>query len=106
MLTPYSQSQFVEKIIADASGRQFRVIFLVALVNGEIRGRIVSVQPISQNILSLEGAVSDGSFTLPSWTHNEVIETPYFRAPAPFVSPYFDIETILNSQPTRAPSIS
>ena len=47
MLTPYLKSQFVEKVLTDRYGRQFRCLFLVALVNGEVKGKLVSAQEIS-----------------------------------------------------------
>ena len=104
MLTPYSQSQFIEKILTDANGRQFRVVFMVSLVNGELKGRIISVKPVAANVLALAGAVSDAGFCLPCAKAAREVETPYFVSPAPFISPYFDSELLLTAQPTRAPS--
>lgn len=104
MLTTHSRSQFIEKILTDVNGRQFKALFLVSLVDGEVKGRLISLQPIATKVLALEGAVSDGIICLPSWAATTEIETPYIASVAPFVSPYFDIELILNSQPTRAPS--
>jgi len=105
MLTPYTRSQFVEKIITDLNGREYRAIFFVALVGGEVRGRVVSLQPlVAVRPLELAGAVSDGSLCLPSWTDRAEIETPYIASVAPIVSPYFNIELFLSTQPTRAPS--
>lgn len=104
MLTPYSRSQFVEKTLTDVNGRQFRVVFLVSVVNGELKGRIISAKPVAQNILALAGAVSDAGFCLPCAKASKESETPYFASPAPFVSPYFDAELLLTAQPTRAPS--
>ncbi|MFA6273068.1 MAG: hypothetical protein WC673_01055 [Candidatus Paceibacterota bacterium] len=46
MLTPYLNSQFVEKILTDRYGRQFRCLFLVALVDGEVKGKLVAIQPV------------------------------------------------------------
>jgi hypothetical protein len=104
MLTPQSQSRFIEKILTDANGRQFKALFFVALVNGEVSARLISLQLISPKALAIEGAISQDIFFLPSYSSNDPIETPYVASVAPFVSPYFDIDLILNSQPTRAPS--
>lgn len=104
MLTPYSNTRFIEKTLTDCQGRQFRALFLVSLVNGEVKGRLVSLKLISPKVLAIEGSVSDGSICLPSWTAEASIETPYFVHTAPRKSPYFNIDLILTSQPTRAPS--
>lgn len=104
MLTPYSQSSFVEKVLTDCQGRQFKALFFVALVDGEIRGRLISIQPLPKQVLALPGAVSDGTICLPAWTANEEIATPYFSFTAPCISPYFDTDILLTAQPTRAPS--
>ncbi|HEY4496465.1 MAG TPA: hypothetical protein VJC04_03910 [Candidatus Paceibacterota bacterium] len=50
MLTPYLNSQFVEKVITDRYGRQFRCLFLVALIDGETKGKLISVQKISGTV--------------------------------------------------------
>ena len=104
MLTPYSQTQFVEKILTDANGRQFRALFIVALVNGEFSARLVSLQLISPKCLALEGAIAQDVFFLPSYACDTPVETPYVASVAPFVSPYFDLDIFLSTQPTRAPS--
>ncbi len=104
MLTPYLQSRFIEKIVTDAYGRQFRAIFFVSLVDGEVRGRVVSIQPMAQSALALEGAVSDGALCLPAWASNEEICTPYFAPVTRVASPYFTLDFFLSSQQTRAPS--
>ena len=97
MLTPYSQSQFVEKIFTDVHGRQFRLVFLVAIVNGELKGRLVSAQPLSQ-------AFKCESFPcLPVSCPKYVVETEYKPSFAPVVSPYNELLFFV-SQPTRAPS--
>jgi len=53
MLTPYLNSQFVEKILTDRYGRQFRCLFLVALVDGEVRVKLVSTQQIYRHLTSV-----------------------------------------------------
>lgn len=102
MLTRYNRSQFLEKTITDSYGREFRAVFFVTLENGEVKGRIVSLRPVTQT-LALPGGIASG-FCLPCDHSHCATKTPYVMHVAPFESPYFDIELILNSQPTRAPS--
>lgn len=106
MLTPYSRSNFVEKVLTDQSGRQFRALFLVTLSdNGEVKGHLLSLKPLPIKTLAIEGAVSDGTICLPCWTADCEIETPYIDSYAPAVSPYFsELDIFLSTQPTRAPS--
>lgn len=95
MITPYSQSKFVEKILTSAGGERFRVLFLVTLVNGEVKAQIVSARPIG------EGPI----FVLPAFSAKTKHNTEYIPFNAPGVSPYFSLEFLINSQPTRAPAI-
>lgn len=99
-----NQSQFMSRIFTDASGRRFRLTFLVAMVDGEVRGHLVSAEPISASVAQLSGTVSDGSFCLPIICNNKKPATEYVSAFAPVVSPFFSLEFLINSQPTRAPS--
>ncbi len=96
MLAPYSQSKFVEKILANAKGEEFRVIFLVSLEGGEIKARIVSAEKIDarkEEALSLPGS--------PGVCPQEISYIPFFSCA--FSS--FDELFFFNSQPTRAPSL-
>lgn len=111
MLTPLNNSQFISRIFSDATGRQFRLTFLVAIVNGEVRGHLVSAEPVSssnnQTLITnyqLTGAVSDGSFCLPIICNNKKPATTYVSSLKPITTPYFSLEFLINSQPTRAPS--
>lgn len=104
MLTAYSRSQFVEKTLTDTSGRQFKVLFLVSLVNGEVVARPVSMKLISSDILALAGFQSDARACLACFSAARVEETPYVSPWAPVVSPYINLDAIITSQPTRAPS--
>jgi hypothetical protein len=111
MLTPLNNSQFISRIFSDATGRQFRLTFLVAIVNGEVRGHLISAEPVSKagsqsSIASyqLTGAVSTGSFCLPIICNNKKPATTYVSSLKPIATPYFSLEFLINSQPTRAPS--
>ena len=96
MLSPYLRSQFVTKILTSATGEQFRVVFLVALVNGEPKAQVISATPLSQkdggDVLCLPCVKSDEKFVTFSTTKKA---TP---------SPFFNELFFFNSQPTRAPS--
>jgi hypothetical protein len=109
MLTPLNKQQFLSRIFTDVNGRQFRLTFLVAVVNGELRGHLISAEPLSSSRpieISLGSVSCAGNepFCLPiSLTENEP-STEYVASFAPVVSPYFSLEFLINSQPTRAPS--
>lgn len=99
MLTPIQQSSFVEKIMTDRAGRQFRMVFLVALVDGEVKGRLVSVQPLAQESFKNTAEVVCLPVICPK---NETV-TEYIAPAVPVVSPYNEL-FFFTSQPTRAPS--
>ena len=112
MLTPYSKSQFLSRIFTDATGRQFRLTFLVAVVNGELRGHLVSAQPVSSRTTAnvcrqLTGQVSSAEvgprYCLPIVCSDHKPATEYVSAYAPVISPYMELY-FFTSQPTRAPS--
>ena len=110
MITQYSKPQFLSRIFTDAAGRQFRLTFLVAVVDGELKGHLVSAEPISATASvdrQLTGAVADVSsiFCLPIACPKQELSTEYVPAFALVVSPYFSaFEFLIHSQPTRAPS--
>jgi hypothetical protein len=105
MLTPHLRSQFVTKILTSATGEHFRVVFLVALVNGEVKARMISAEPIAQT-----GAKSKAQAATPlclpvSKSHENFVT--FTRSPkGTSPSPYFNSLFFFNSQPTRAPSFA
>jgi len=115
MITPYSNSQFLSRIFTDANGRQFRLTFFVSVVNGELKGQLVSAQPVSVSrsvsdvTRQLTGSVSGNSgadasvFCLPIVCSEKKPATEYIPAYVPIVSPYTELY-FFTSQPTRAPS--
>jgi hypothetical protein len=111
MLTPHLQSRFIEKVLTDRAGRQFRVLFLVSLVNGEVRGQIVSAQPIFETAktASLPGRVYKGSpctkLCLPCTKAAAKIIESKVRPWSRVASPYYSSLEFFMSQPTRAPSV-
>ena len=93
MLTPYSRSKFITKILTSANGEQFKVIFLVALIDGKVQAQVVSVEPI----------VVPSVICLPTISQKNPVTFAYAPASAPVVSPFSPL-LFFNSQPTRAPS--
>ena len=107
MLNLSNPNRFVSRVFTDYSGRQFRMTCVVAVVNGELKGRLVSVQPLAK-AYALKGLVSEnGGRTsvecLPIYCPEKKSETIYTPAYAPIVSPYTELY-FFTSQPTRAPS--
>ncbi|MES3031219.1 MAG: hypothetical protein V4697_02295 [Patescibacteria group bacterium] len=92
MLTPVLKSQFVTRIITNASGEQFKVVFLVTLVNGKPEAQIVSATSLSQKVYALPKPVVK---TKAVYTYQ-----PSFSS---IISPLNSL-FFFNSQPTRAPS--
>jgi hypothetical protein len=106
LISTPNQSQLISRIFTDQNGRSFRLTFLVTVVNGEVRGRLVSAQPLSSSLARLPGAVCDGTFCLPITLSAKTPNTVYAPSFAPAVSPYFSLEFLINSQPTRAPAFA
>ena len=101
-LQVYQGGRFVEKIFTDQAGQQFKLVFFVALVNGEVKGTLVSAQPM-QRRSGLGGQASAEVLYLPiSVPQNDVV-TEYIPAYVPVISPYNEL-FFFTSQPTRAPS--
>lgn len=95
MLTPYSRSQFVTKILTNASGEKFSVVFLVALVNGEVKAQVVSATLLSQ----------PETVCLPVVSVKSPVTFTYKPSFAEKIS-LFDSLFFFNSQPTRAPAFA
>ncbi len=107
MLTTY-KPQFVEKIFTDQLGQQFRLTFLVTLVNGEYRGSLVSAELISKKAGLLKGNVesdiSDTPVCLPIICEQKKGDTQYISSCKEILSPFNELFFFM-SQPTRAPSL-
>ena len=89
----------VSRIFTDAAGRSFRLTFFVSIVDGEAKGRLVSAQEIGQKV-----STSKQVFCLPFSAPKVVASTPYVSTFSSSVSPYFSLDFLINSQPTRAPA--
>ena len=104
-LQVHQGGRFIEKLFIDQNGQQFKLTFFVALVNGEVKGKLISAQPVSRrsDLSSVRGGSTSGAVYLPiSLSVNETI-TEYIPGYVPFVSPYSEL-FFFTSQPTRAPS--
>ncbi|MSR71207.1 MAG: hypothetical protein EXS50_00845 [Candidatus Taylorbacteria bacterium] len=97
MFTPCIQSKFVEKILTNVNGEQFRVTFFVSLVAGEIKAQVVSAECISKTVEAKK------ILCLPEFYAKQVQDFIYAPSCAPILSP-FNQFFFFNSQPTRAPS--
>ena len=100
---PHSAGHLISRIFVDASGRSFRLTFFVVSIDGQLKARLVSAQAISEHDHSIAGETA-ATFYLPVICPTPVAETPYISAYAPLISPYFSLDFLINSQPTRAPS--
>lgn len=107
--------RFISRVFTDMSGRRFRLLFLVLVVNGEFKGRLISVEPLAAvSKAQISGKVSINTsagafgvehiFCLPITCEYKDPATEYIHTFAEFVSPYFSNDFLITSQPTRAPS--
>ena len=109
MLNPQVKSQFVTRYLTNAAGEQYKVVFLVSLVNGEVKAQIVSAELISvkRGAASATSSSASTSLFLPlnqSTTAAYTAYTPAFTGEPiiSLLSKFF----FFNSQPTRAPSFA
>ncbi len=106
MLIPSSYKGIYEKVLRAPDGRLVRVQFAVVEVNGALRGRIISMEPIEDR-LKIEDSRLKNKATilyLPSKGNDyEPIFNFQFSIFNSLVSPYTTLDFFM-SQPTRAPS--
>ena len=74
------------------------------VIEGEIKGRLVSAETISASSY-LTGSVAASTFCLPISLSQNIPATDYVSSFIPTVSPYFSLDFLINSQPTRAPAM-
>lgn len=96
--------QLVSRVFTDAAGRSFRLTFFVSIVDGETKGRLVSAQEIGKGEVGDKSYEQGSVMLLPFACPKVISHTSYLSSPALFVSPYFSLDFLINSQPTRAPS--
>ncbi|HEY4494515.1 MAG TPA: hypothetical protein VJC02_00245 [Candidatus Paceibacterota bacterium] len=97
MLTPFSRSKFVTKVLTSHSGEQFKVVFFVTLIDGKLKADIVSIEPISSSIKNTQ------NIFLPIFNKEKSVTFSYTKASHSVVSPFNNL-FFFNSQPTRAPA--
>ena len=121
MLKPFIPSKFVERIITSQTGECYRVVFVVSLVNGEVKAKVISAELISAPTLKLapvysntsgdSGASNSSDFSnvdlgvlcLPCDSSLISSFATFISSFAPKVSPFTSL-LFFTSQPTRAPS--
>lgn len=110
MFKPTIPSKFIERIITSQTGEQYRVIFQVELINGEVKARVISAQAISVPAPKLAPAHTFGSvskagvFLIEGSSVKVSADTAYVFGVTPEVSPFTSL-LFFTSQPTRAPSL-
>ncbi|MDE2188264.1 MAG: hypothetical protein KGJ35_00840 [Patescibacteria group bacterium] len=103
MLIQSGNKGIFERIIADKNGRLMRVRFAVIEVDGELRGRVISVAPVLQIAPQPKAAPR----TILCLSCSAVTATKITSKVRPWnnlTSPYFSSLEFFMSQPTRAPS--
>jgi hypothetical protein len=103
MLATINRPQFISRVFTDRYGRNFRLTFFVSVVDGQVKGRLVSAEPLKRSVqLFIRGEHSECS-CLPISFDLKKASTEYVSAYVPVVSPYTSLIYSI-SQPTRAPS--
>ena len=118
MLKSFIPSKFVERIITSQTGECYRVVFVVSLINGEVKAKAISAELISAPTLKLATVgvgnsntsnASDfsnidlGVLCLPCDSSLISSFATFVSSFAPKVSPFTSL-LFFTSQPTRAPS--
>ena len=89
------------------TGEQYRVVFLVELIGGEAKARVISAEIITELAPAGKGGSQKRSQSeplyLPSITASTITDTVYIFDFTPVVSPFTSL-LFYTSQPTRAPS--
>ena len=101
MLTTRNQqlNSIFERIIRDKNGVLVRVRFTVVQIDGTFQPQIISATPIVATQTQAEKPIC-----LPCINKQQVIAEDYTPTFVSKISPYFSLDFILTSQPTRAPS--
>lgn len=104
MLSYSSCKGIYERLITDGNGRFLRLHFAVVEIDGRLKGRVIAIEPVGQ----LQGMNEKprsrfGCFLLTACNHRFAAE-PAGIISGPVVSPYFSLDFLITSQPTRAPA--
>lgn len=95
MLKAYSNQKIVEKILTAKNGVRVRAVFLVTEENGVFQAKILSIKPLP---------VETKAPVLKCASPKKVSIKPKQKIFEKIVSPYINLFSFFNSQPTRAPS--
>ncbi len=105
MLQLQHQSKFVTKILTTETGETYRVVFLVALVNGEIKAQIVNAELISPVSSSSVKTDSPELICLPCDNADKTISSKTDAYDFHLDFSFLNKLDFFISQPTRAPSL-
>ncbi len=104
MLTVQERADIFSKVFADSHGRQYRLTFSVFYADGSFKGRLISVEPV----IGLRGdcaRCANDPLCLSAAPRISIAADLGVFARGNIVSPYFSLEFLINSQPTRGPSL-
>ena len=105
-LVAVDSPKVVTRLARDKAGRQFILTFRVYMVQGEIKAELIKAEPLaSTKPKQISGRVSQCSIFAISGCARRAQPNSASVYGTNFVSPYFSLEYLLNSQPTRAPSV-
>jgi hypothetical protein len=104
MLIPSSYKGIYEKVVRAPDGRLVRVQFAVVEVNGALRGRVISMEPVLQVAGTItKREVAGKTLYLPISVQKDIYEAVISTFKKEVFSPYTTLDFFM-SQPTRAPS--
>jgi hypothetical protein len=110
MLKPSIRPQFIERILTSPTGEQYRVVFEVTIVAGQVKARAISAELVEKTLAIAAAPIlfvakAAQVFCLPcASTAIESVAaefSPFTNIVSPFTSLLF-----FTSQPTRAPSFA
>jgi hypothetical protein len=104
MLIPSAYKGVYEKVLRAPDGRLVRVTFAIVEVNGALRGRVISMEPVLQVAgVVARREVRAKTLYLPISVEKDIHEAVISIFRKEVVSPYTTLDFFM-SQPTRAPS--
>ena len=108
MLKPSIRPQYIERIMTSQTGERYRVLFLVTLIDGEVKAKAISATRLEIRDLRLESPIKNCSknqtiLCLPSASAILKATISDLQSLAIRVSSFTSL-LFFTSQPTRAPS--
>lgn len=96
-----------ERLVRDRHGRLFRVRFVVVERDGNLRGRVISVAPITalqKRFKIYDLGFKNETLCLPAWLRSRQVKDKGLRIKDLYFSPYFNKFDFLTVIKIRAPS--